>query len=69
MHMHPVQPVLCGARARPAADGFQIDPQPVVGRLVPGESNGKTGAIAGRDHSVRHGFGQRAEDKVHDPLT
>ena len=65
----PSSPSLVGARAGAAADGFEIDPERAVARLMADESDAITQApLHAGDHPLRHRLRQRAEDQVDDAL-
>jgi hypothetical protein len=47
--MDTVEPILLGARAGAAADGFEIDPEMPVLWVDTGEARCRAGAVAGGD--------------------
>ena len=68
MHLDAVRPVFVGARARAAAEGLHVQ---VVATIRSGAGKGRDPvcAIAGGDHALGHGFGERAKDHIDHSLT
>jgi len=69
VHVDTVEPVLVGACAGAAADGFEIDPEVPVPWVGAGEARSRAGAVASGDAALRCGLRQGADHQVGGALT
>ena len=69
MDVDTVEPVLLGARAGAAADGFEIDPEMPVSRVDAGEARGRARTVARGDAPLGCRLCQCADHQIGGALT